>query len=507
MKIKIIIISVLYLLSATFTFSNDFFKLNVGDTIVPFDKGNYKLRVYFFVKPETCECIKLLPVIFEETKSSQIENICFLSGANDSLTQYFKNKYKINFEIIPDKINSYHEFFKVKTINVLLVSDADGKVLYVSDIDYESISKIKENLRLENEKKSDVKNSHFELFKSINVDFEDSHFYINMSYLNIFKTPNKSGQYIFINDDCVYKLNDLGKITDSLFLNFPDESKFNYFLPAFKCKSDSMLFLNAFSYTNSFYKINRKLIFIDINDFKIQESRLIKDVRDSIILKSNIIIPIFENKSFLCVNDLFFYNVNYKTEPLRIVDISDFEKSKKSFGYLDSIFTKQEYKRDFRIFYSSNGSNNFIINQYSPMLQVYDSIFNNLNLVMLNFKNFNKHDLNNSNANSSFDEANKYSFIKGNFYNKDKQKILIVYENRVIPEGIMDVFSPKSKLNFYGHIIDDDFKPLFNYDIAFPERNIPFHFEEDYIYCYEIRDNKLKINIFKIKNLNAISGR
>lgn len=109
--------------------------------------------------------------------------------------------------------------------------------------------------------------------------------------------------------------------------------------------------------------------------------------------------------------------------------------------------------------------------------------------------------------NESFEESNRYSFIKGNYYNKTKDLLLIVYENRDIPNGIKDAFSPKAKLNFYCHIIDDKFNSVFDYDIALPERNIPFHFEDDLIYCYDIHDNKLKVNIYKIKDLGITAGK
>ncbi len=302
MKLKYFYIIAIYFTFLNNTYSNDYFNLNKGDTIIPYDKGNYSLRAYFFVRPGSCDCLKFLSTIDNEITNSNTELICFVSCANDKVAEDFKKSYKISFDVIADKINSYQEYYKAKRINVVLVSDVKGKVLYYDELSLESIDKIKELAKSNLNTNISNDYSQYEIVNSLIVDYTDKPYYTNMEYLNFFKTSIKDIPFAFIKDDKLYIINKEGKIKDAITLDYTNDDKYNYFLPALSINSDSAIFMNAFAYANTSVGLKRRLLVFDIDKNKISNYIDYADDKDSIILKSNVITPINNYQGYLCVN-------------------------------------------------------------------------------------------------------------------------------------------------------------------------------------------------------------
>lgn len=479
--------------------NNSYFGYSVGDEIDPFNVAKeYDARIYIFTNLNACiACNSSIVEMYNYYSDFyKIEFIIFFQNANQNQIESLEIELPQDIILVNDKKSLYYKYYKVKSQPSYLASSGNGKVLFFdklagNNISWEEGKKLfEDNLSVVNKKQKYL--NEIERYEVKTHSGED--IYAARQRDMIFSEKKNSFYFIDNHRPILYEIDNMGIIKNiSNLYEYGFEAGMILY-PSWYIK-DSIIFLGID------YQRNGEPIFslFDINKQVVITKKIHIENEDILGVSSLVISEEYFYTSYDYQKNIAESNsktiLSYNKECEYIGELGNLDFIYYEYDLLSSmdvIFSKDSEKRFFTVQYFSNlvrvydekGDEIEVIElelgeKYLPVLQSHPKIISNIKEYWSDFKN-------------------NYSMTKNLIVNENDKIILLLYENRDYPPGVIDLYSSEIDRYFYLNVSNFDGENLIGDDILLPPETLPFYISGNILFTTQLVDSKLYIVKYKI---------
>lgn len=510
MNKKVLIIWLLLSASAAKSYDlKEYCGYKVYDSIEVYNKDfKYNARMYIFTDYNACiVCNSNIQYYEEIFRGSNVEIIVFISGIGDEEVRYLKKNNEIKSIVISDKLDLYRQFYRVNKLPFFMFTDNYGQILAMDKLggtnyrgkEIENIlDSLIKNKPFENESylkeifRYDIVQSGVPLIcgrkRNVLWSEKQNKCYIQTENNSTIYEVDSSGIVIKLHKPCKaikfycdYSTSPSWVVEDSIIMGISsdDDGYFSYFYDLIK---DTIYYVFRFDkLEDEFLSNNGFILGIDFKYAAFNNS-IISSYYDM-------------SKNTLLIDSM-------KT----LIRIDSSLKSYIIFGTPDSIYNKRALSCLFQEFFTHTKEGLIIsIQMFSNIIKQYNNQGKLLKKYTIDFgsgwrkinEDF-RYDLY-SDAGYWAGFRNRNSFYQEIFYSSIPEYIVILYENRIYPEGVTDRYSRLIKRNFYINLSDLNGKALLKDDLMLPLECLPFYFKGKGFWATELKDNKLQLVKYELK--------
>ncbi len=504
---KLIFLVIIISISVKFSFSqnkiNDFTDLKVDDYIELL-KANKDIDVnfYIFADPSSCyTCLMSINAYYSTISNLFKANfVLFLNSADSHYSNLIKEEYKWNFEIIPDPINAYKNFFKIKLMPLFIVSDNNGKILFINKCGGTDVS-LNQMISLINESKKNkgINEIYSNLTEIKRIKILDDNIQsdnnVSISYCS------KYNKYLLLYSNLhkLFIIDSSGKTKKIIDFNkLSNLNTINPFIPKF-IYGDSLLLCVDMTVSGDII-----YYYLNINNFKVIKLNQLNKILskdfdigpDFLFNKINnclVIIGSPKSKDYIPQESSFLFLTDSKGKLIKL------------FGKIDSIFYLHNYARIFDAKISSDEYGNiYVIQELTNNIQIFNSdgiYLKDLSCQFgLNWKKMHN-ELNIKISPSEWVSINSNNSWLYSISCSVDSIISIIYFNTIYPNDTVDPFSNKAEFRYYLYQMNFDGKIIFN-DLELPKNTKPIYTDGKSICLLDYSTNIFEIIWFKIKGNN-----
>ncbi|NLO19314.1 MAG: peroxiredoxin family protein, partial [Ignavibacteria bacterium] len=464
MKIYCLILLILILSNNLYSQDENidyFSSYKIGDNIKIYGSPS-KLNALVFIDDNSCfACYISLNALFNEYKAidPNVNFICFVTKSTEQIINSFKNKYNWKFTIVSDPLGAYVQFYKIKHLPAYIVTDIDGKVLFIDkcigpDLYLDHINK--EVNKTQNEQISNDK-----IIKEFEITYNDNKYPSNfMTKINYY--PEDS---IFI---C---LNDYENSID--FNNNKGLVYKRFMLDDFK----NLTVINPISFERM--KGDDKIMYIDI-DYRTRPILYVLNLKNNKIEKSITFKRDFDASNYFIDQSLYYdnkrNNIIANIIPLNSESKGDYKNLlvydlegnlKKQFGFIDSIYQKWSMFSIYNIKILISNDYIFTLQESAGRINVFNKNYQYSHSILLKQDTVFKTDLKDISADLDPDDwvsiNSNNSYYDKLFFSNDNKNIYVTFYNTYYKELTSNPLDLSNiYFRFFTYIIDsnDDSKQI-----------------------------------------------
>lgn len=467
----------------------------IGDNIKVYGSPS-KLNALVFIDDNSCfTCYVSLNALFNEYKAidPNVNFICFVTKSTEQIINSFKNKYNWKFTIVSDPLGAYVQFYKIKHLPSYIVTDINGKVLFIDkcigpDLYLEYINK--EVNKTQNEQISNDK-----IIKEFEITYNDNKYPSNfMTKINYY---TEDSIFICLNgyENSIDFINNKGLVYE------------RYVLDDFK----NLTVINPISFERM--EGDDKIMYIDI-DYRTRPILYVLNLKNNKIEKSITFKRDFDASNYSIDQSLYYdkksNNIIANIIPLNSESKGDYKNLlvydlegnlKKQFGFIDSIYQKWSMFSIYNIKILISNDYIFTLQESSGRINVFNKNYQYSHSILLKQDTVFKTDLKDISADLDPDDwisiNSNNSYYYKLFLSNDNKNIYVTFYNTYYKELTSNPLDLSNiYFRFFTYIIDsnDDSKQIL---LEQPQNSRPVYFAKDYYILLEYDKNQTHIKYYK----------